>query len=69
MSDNFTPELTLGSDAPPAAAEEITLTLGDAPATPATPAMEEKKPEAEPDIIIPIRRQRLIQAVLRRAAR
>ena len=48
MSDNFTPELTLGSDAPTAAAEEITLTLGDAPATPATPAAEEKKPEAEP---------------------
>ena len=48
MSDNFTPELTLGSDAPTAAAEEITLTLGDAPVTPATPAAEEKKPEAEP---------------------
>ena len=47
MSDNFTPELTLGSETA-AAAEEITLTLGDAPATPATPAVEEKKPEAEP---------------------
>ena len=47
MSDNFTPELTLGSETA-AAAEEITLTLGDAPATPATPAGEEKKPEAEP---------------------
>ncbi|MBQ8852252.1 MAG: toxic anion resistance protein [Oscillibacter sp.] len=31
-----------------AAAEEITLTLGETPATPATPKVEEKKPEPEP---------------------
>ena len=46
MSEKFVPELTFGNEA--AAAEEITLTLGDAPATPATPEVEEKKPEAEP---------------------
>ena len=46
MSEKFVPELTFGNGA--AAAEEITLTLGDAPATPATPEVEEKKPEAEP---------------------
>ena len=46
MSENYTPELTLGTETA-AAAEEITLTLGDVPATPATPAVEEKK-EAEP---------------------
>ena len=42
--------LTFGTE-PAAAAEEITLTLGDTPATPATPAapvVEEKKPEVEP---------------------
>ena len=43
MSEKFVPELTLGNEA--AAAEEITLTLGDAPATPATPVVEEKKAE------------------------
>ena len=47
MSENFTPELTLGTGTA-AAAEEIKLTLGDTPVTPATPAVEEKKPEAEP---------------------
>ena len=46
MSENYTPELTLGTETA-AAAEEITLTLGDVPATPATPAVEEKK-EVEP---------------------
>ena len=46
MSEKFVPELTFGNEA--AAAEEITLTLGDTPATPATPEVEEKKPEAEP---------------------
>ena len=46
MSEKFVPELTFGNEA--AAAEEIMLTLGDAPATPATPEVEEKKPEAEP---------------------
>ena len=45
MSEKFVPELTFENEA--AAAEEITLTLGDAPATPATPKVEEK-PEAEP---------------------
>ena len=34
-----------------AAAEEITLTLGDVPATPATPKIEEPKPEAEPVVL------------------
>ena len=43
MSEKFVPELTFGNEA--AAAEEITLTLGDAPATPATPEVEEKKPD------------------------
>ena len=38
MSDNF--ELTLGGEKA-AAAEEITLTLGDAPATPA-PAVDDE---------------------------
>ena len=46
MSENYTPELPLGTETA-AAAEEITLTLGDVPATPATPAVEEKK-EVEP---------------------
>ena len=46
MSEKFVPELTFGNEA--AAAEEITLTLGDTPVTPATPKVEEKKPEAEP---------------------
>ena len=34
-----------------AAAEEITLTLGDVPATPATPKIEEPKPEPEPVVL------------------
>ena len=34
-----------------AAAEEITLTLGDVPATPATPKIEESKPEPEPVVL------------------
>ena len=40
-------KLTLGNESA-AAAEEIKLTLGDTPVTPATPKVEEKKPEAEP---------------------
>ena len=40
MSEKFVPELTLGNEM--AAAEEITLTLGDAPAA---PVVEEKKAE------------------------
>ena len=34
-----------------AASEEITLTLGDVPATPATPKIEEPKPEPEPVVL------------------
>ena len=34
-----------------AASEEITLTLGDTPATPATPKIEEPKPEPEPVVL------------------
>ena len=34
-----------------AAAEEITLTLGDVPTTPATPKIEEPKPEPEPVVL------------------
>ena len=48
---NLTPELTLGNDMAAAAAEEITLTLGDTPATPATPKIEEPKPQAEPVVL------------------
>ena len=40
-------KLTLGNESA-AAAEEIKLTLGDTPVTPATPKVEEKKPEVEP---------------------
>ncbi|MBQ8390310.1 MAG: toxic anion resistance protein, partial [Oscillibacter sp.] len=48
---NLTPELTLGNDMAAAAAEEITLTLGETPATPATPKIEEPKPQAEPVVL------------------
>ena len=40
-------KLTLGNESA-AAAEEIKLTLGETPVTPATPQVEEKKPEVEP---------------------